>query len=115
MFYNDNGQPVYFGLGNSNKKVGNKKISEIRKSSDDIGYTSVLITPEMVGHKIAVFTSVEMKAAKFKLRDEYPKKSRESKQKVWNDMVNKAGGIAGFAKDKLSMNNLFTEFYKRFK
>ena len=56
MFFNDNGQPVYFGLGHTNKKIAGKKETDIRKSSDDIGYTSVIITPEMVGHKIAVFT-----------------------------------------------------------
>lgn len=115
MFYNEHGQPVYFGLGNSNKKVAGKKVSEIRKSSDDIGYTSVLITPEMVGQKLAVFTSIEMKAEKFKIKDVYPEKSREFKQQKWNEMVVKAGGIAGFAKDKLSMNAVFEAFYKRFK
>lgn len=115
MFYNEHGQPVYFGLGNSNKKVAGKKISDIRKSSDDIGYTTVTITQEMVGKKIAVFTSIEMKAEKFKIKDEYPEKTREFKQKKWNDMVIKAGGIAGFAKDKLSMDAIFEAFYKRFR
>lgn len=115
MFYNEHGQPVYFGLGNSNKKVAGKKVSDIRKSSDDIGYTSVTITPEMVGHKIAVFTTIEMKAEKFKIRNSYPEKSREFKQGKWIDMVINAGGIGGFANNKQSMKTIFEKFYERFK
>ena len=115
MFYNEHGQPVYFGLGNSNKKVAGKKVSDIRKSSDDIGYTSVTIPPEIVGHKIAVFTTIEMKPKKFKIKDVYPKKSREFAQDKWNKMCVKAGGIGGFAKDKESMNTIFANFYARFK
>lgn len=115
MFYNEHGQPVYFGLGNSNKKVAGKKVSDIRKSSDDIGYTTVTITPEMVGHKIAVFTSIEMKKDGFKIRDKYPEKSRESKQDKWNQMCIKAGGISGFAFNESSMNAIFKKFYARFK
>ena len=109
-----NGTPVFFGLGNTPKKVAGKKISEIRKSSDDIGYTMVEITPEMVGHTLAVFTSIEYKAEGFKIKAIYPEKSRESKQLVWINMGKKAGGIGGFACDEKSMNAIFEEFYERF-
>lgn len=114
MFYNDNGQPVFFGLGNENKKTAGKKVSDIRKSSDDIGYTMVKITPEMVGHTLAVFTSIEYKKPGFKIRKVYPEKSREAKQLVWNNMVVEAGGIAGFACDKESLDAIFEQFYARF-
>ena len=114
MFFNEHGQPVYFGLGNENRKIDGKKISDIRKSSDDIGYTSVKITPEMVGHTLAVFTSIEYKKAGFKIRAAYPEKSREAKQLVWINMAIKAGGIGGFAFDKESLDNIFDEFYARF-
>lgn len=114
MFMNEHGQPVYFGLGNSPKKVANKKVSDIRKSSDDIGYTVVEITPEMVGHKLAVFTSIEYKAKHFKIKAVYNQNSREAKQLVWIEMIIRAGGIAGFAKDKESLQIIFDEFYARF-
>ncbi|AUR83587.1 hypothetical protein NVP1072O_28 [Vibrio phage 1.072.O._10N.286.48.A12] len=109
------GTPVFFGLGNTPKKVAGKKVSEIRKSSDDIGYTIVTVTPEMVGHQLAVFTTIEYKAAGFKIKAVYPEKSREAKQLVWIDMAKKAGGIGGFACDKASLDAIFEEFYARFR
>ena len=115
MFYNDHGVPVHFGLGNTPKKTAGKKFTDIKKSSDDIGYTMVTITPEMVGHTLAVFTSIEYKAEGFKIRAAYPEKSREAKQLAWIDMILKAGGIGGFAFDKKSIDAIFEEFYARFK
>ena len=53
------------------------------------GWTTVVITPEMVGSKLAVFTSIECKASKG---------GRVSpEQQNWCDQVQKAGGIAGIA------------------
>lgn len=89
-------------------------MSEIMKSSDDIGYTKVKITPEMVGQTLAVFTSIEYKKPGFKIKSIYPEKSREAKQLVWNNMVVEAGGIAGFACDKESLDAIFEQFYARF-
>lgn len=109
-----NGTPVYFGLGNTPKKTAGKKQTDIKKSSDDIGYTMVTITPEMVGHKIAVFTSIEYKAASFKIKAAYPEHSREAKQLVWINMVLQAGGIAGFANNKETLDQIFEQFYARF-
>lgn len=114
MFKNEHGQPVWFGLGNTNEKTAKKKMSDIRKSSDYIGYTMVEITPDMVGHTLAVFTSIEFKKPGFKIRAIYPQKSREAKQLVWIEMVLRAGGIAGFAYDHESMDNIFKAFYARF-
>ncbi len=109
MLYDNNGVPVRFGLGNTSAKINAK-----RKSSDDIGYTKVKITPEMVGHEIAVFTSIEYKAPGFKVKAVYPEKSRESKQLVWIDMVKKAGGIGGFASNQEQFDDIMNEFYARF-
>jgi hypothetical protein len=54
------------------------------------GWTTVEITPEMVGRKVAVFTSIECKASKGgRVTPE---------QKNWMDQVIKAGGIAGVAR-----------------
>lgn len=53
------------------------------------GWTTVVITPEMVGSKLAVFTSIECKASKG---------GRASDDQLnWRDQVQKSGGIAGIA------------------
>ncbi|EJG5414303.1 VRR-NUC domain-containing protein [Salmonella enterica] len=58
----------------------------VNGTADLIGWTSIEITPEMVGQKIAVFTSVETK------RQQGGRVSPE--QIKWSDQVTKAGGIA---------------------
>lgn len=85
----EHGQPVRFGLGNDSSKV-----NAVCKSSDLIGVTRVLITPEMVGSVVGVFTAVEVKEEgwKFNLRN-----AREVAQKVFIDLVLQNGGYAGFA------------------
>jgi len=69
------GRPVSFGL--------------CKGSADLIGWTTRTITQEMVGQRIAVFTSIEVKAASGRLRPE---------QRQWLDAVQAAGGIAGVAR-----------------
>lgn len=54
-------------------------------SGDLIGYKSVVITPEMVGKKLAIFTSVEVKV---------PGKKLTPAQENWMREVRRAGGIA---------------------
>lgn len=54
--------------------------------SDLIGWTSIQITPDMVGKTVAVFTAVEVKTPKGKVTDA---------QQNFIDQVNKAGGRAG--------------------
>jgi ribosomal protein S19 len=54
-------------------------------SGDGIGYTTITITPEMVGKKLAVFTSIETKSSKGDIRDQ---------QITWAKNVQNAGGIA---------------------
>lgn len=58
-------------------------------SSDLIGWTPVVVTQEMVGQKVAVFTAVEVK------RSEGGRTSKD--QAHFIDVVTKAGGIAGVA------------------
>jgi hypothetical protein len=70
-----NGRPVSFGL--------------CKGSADLIGWTIRTVTPEMVGQRIAVFTSIEVKTATGRLRPE---------QQQWLDAVQAAGGIAGVAR-----------------
>jgi hypothetical protein len=69
------GRPVSFGLA--------------KGSADLIGWCTVTITPEMVGQRIAVFTSIEVKTATGRLRPD---------QQQWLDAVQAAGGIAGVAR-----------------
>jgi len=84
-----NGRPVRYGLANDSKKM-NKRI----KSSDLIGLTPVMITQDMVGQILGVFTAVETK------RDDWvfkPNDERAVAQKAFHDIVRTAGGYAGFA------------------
>ena len=58
-------------------------------ASDLIGWTSVVITPAMVGKTVAVITSQEVKTATGR-----PKKD----QIDWIDAITAAGGIAGIVR-----------------
>ena len=70
-----NGRPVQFGL--------------CKGSADLIGWKTVTVTPEMVGQRVAVFTSIEVKTATGRMRPE---------QQQWLEVVQAAGGIAGVAR-----------------
>jgi hypothetical protein len=69
------GRPVTFGLA--------------RGSADLIGWTTRTITPDMVGQRIAVFTSIEVKTPTGRVSPE---------QRQWLEAVQAAGGIAGVAR-----------------
>jgi hypothetical protein len=71
-----------------------------RGSADLIGWRTVVVTPEMVGQRIAVFTSIEVKTPTGRVRSE---------QQAWLGCVRGAGGIAGIARsvgDGLQILNL---------
>jgi hypothetical protein len=72
-------------------------------SSDQIGYTTIEITQEMVGKKIAVFTAIEAKAENGKASEE---------QLNFIDQVLTAGGIAGVIKNAEEAKKLIDEFLK---
>lgn len=69
------GRPVQFGLA--------------RGSADLIGWRTVTITPDMVGRRIAVFTSIEIKTTTGRITPQ---------QRSWLDAVHRAGGVAGVAR-----------------
>jgi hypothetical protein len=69
------GRPVQFGLA--------------RGSADLIGWRTITITPEMVGQRVAVFTSIEVKTTTGHLTPA---------QQAWMGTVRGAGGIAGVAR-----------------
>lgn len=56
--------------------------------ADLLGCTSVVVTPEMVGQTVAIYTSVEIKTT------DYPTPA----QKRWIEAVKKMGGRAGVAR-----------------
>jgi hypothetical protein len=101
MLFNRDGVPVRYGLGNISKKH-NAKV----KSSDEIGWTPVLITPEMVGKTVAVFTAIEIKTDGFVIRDSYREGSREQAQANFHKIVKKGNGIAGFARNWMDVDNI---------
>jgi hypothetical protein len=69
------GRPVQFGLA--------------RGSADLIGWRTITITPEMVGQRVAIFTSIEVKTTSGRTTPA---------QQAWLGAVRGAGGIAGVAR-----------------
>lgn len=86
VFMNPQGRPVRVGLANDSKAM-----NEVLKSADLIGWKSVIVTPEMVGQKVAVYASVECKHAGWTPGED---PDREKAQQRWASMVLAAGGIA---------------------
>lgn len=58
-------------------------------SGDLVGWRTIMVTPDMVGQRLAVFVSIETKALRGK---------RATEQKNWAQQVREAGGLAGFAR-----------------
>lgn len=75
-------RPVALGLALAN---GDPVVGQ----ADLIGWRSVVVTPDMVGCRVAVFASIECK------RETGGRTSAD--QKHWMAMVQRAGGIAGVA------------------
>lgn len=72
-------------------------------SSDLIGWTEVEVTENMVGHKIAVFTAIEVKR----------KNGRASKEQInFVDSVQRAGGIAQICFSTEDVKNALTSMNK---
>jgi hypothetical protein len=76
------GRPVTLGFGLPNGDA-------LQGASDLCGWTDVVITPEMVGRRVPVFTAIETKASG-------GGKRREA-QINFIAQLHAAGGIAGFA------------------
>ena len=85
------GRVVRYGLANDSARV-----NELIKSHDLIGWTRVVITPDMVGKTVAVFTSIECKREGWKPSEN---DKRETAQRNWATAVTEAGGIARFISD----------------
>lgn len=95
-----NGRPVRFGLGNVSAKH-----AETFKSSDLIGITKIVITPDMVGKTIGVFTAIEVKDESWNSQKKLDK--RETAQNNFIQWVISMGGIAGFANSVDNLKQIF--------
>lgn len=59
-------------------------------TGDRIGYASIVVTPEMVGKRVAIFVSAEGKTG-----DD----TMSAEQRTWHDQVRQAGGISVEVRD----------------
>lgn len=84
-----NPRPVRYGLCNDSKKL-----NDVIKSSDLIGSTPTIVTPEMIGQTLGVITAVETKPHGWVYRETDKRALAQSK---FHDIVKQAGGYAGFA------------------
>jgi len=101
------GAPVRFGLGNESAKIH----ESIYRSSDQIGITPILITADMVGQTIGVFTAVEDKKEGWKRS---PTDKHEQLQDNFLQMVIQRGGIACFATKPDDFAVAILNFHKQF-
>lgn len=86
---------VRFGHDNTSPKR-HKKI----RSIDYLGITPVVITQEMVGKTLGVFTAVEFKDSSF---EGQPRDERERAQLTYINFVKANYGFAGFANSEDSL------------
>lgn len=91
------GRMVRFGLGNVSANH-----SDIMKSSDLIGITEVIVTPDMVGKKLGVFTAIEVKREDWKQSEN---NKREIAQQNFINWVKLKGGLATFMSDPSDLEN----------
>lgn len=103
-------RPVRFGLGNESKKLNIEY-----KSGDYIGVTPLVITQEMVGKTVGIFTNLEVKAEGFVERKTYPKNQREYGQLNYIKLIRKLGGLAGFVSDEHTVDQLIKNYVERLK
>jgi hypothetical protein len=59
-----------------------------------------VITPEMVGRKVAVFTAIEVKPESFKVTGSYKEDSREWAQERFCNLVRQGGGFGAIVNSK---------------
>jgi len=97
-FQDETGRWIRYGLCNESKALS-KKV----KSSDLIGVTPVVITPEMVGQTIGVFTAIETKPSDWRM---VPSDERATAQEAYCDIVRRAGGYAGFARNVIEWRRI---------
>jgi hypothetical protein len=92
-----NARPIALGLSmpNGDPVVG---------THDLIGWTSLVITPAMVGKRVAVFTSADAKNSSGG--------RQRPEQVTWKDNVQRAGGIAGFFSSPEGAEQIIADYIK---
>jgi len=88
------GRYIRYGLCNDSPAM-NRQF----KSSDLIGITPVIITPDMIGQRVGVFTSYEVKKQHWKWNNTV----REVAQANWLQLIVDNGGIAAFVNDPIDI------------
>ncbi len=106
--YDQSNRPVFFGLGN----VGKKKKGDDR-TPDWVGWHNTLVTQDMVGKMLPVFTAIDAKREGFKHKEKYPINSTENGQNNFFNKVIRANGLAGFASCDEHVDKIISEFYER--
>lgn len=79
--------------------------SPVAGACDLPGWTTVTVTPDMVGKQVAVFTSIECKSSKGG--------RKRTEQVNWATQVEKYGGIAGFANSPESARQIIDDWCRR--
>lgn len=85
----------------------NKQLNSVFKTPDLLGWTSIVVTPEMIGKRVAVFTMVEVKDPDWKLED------NDKRAQAQLNCINKgieAGAIAGFVTNVSQLDELKTAY-----
>ena len=102
----ETGRMIRFGLGNDGTKA-----SKVLKFGDYIGFTPVIITPDMVGQTLAVFTNMEIKPdgdLQKTLHEASKLGTREHFQWKTCEFVKRFGGIAGFVTNKSDVEKVLS-------
>jgi hypothetical protein len=88
-------------------------MNERIKSSDRLGWTPVVITPEMVGHTLPIYTAIEMKKEGYKPSGKAQIEHVEAQQRFC-DLVTNAGGIAGIVDSSQAAVRLIKNWLQSF-
>jgi len=91
------GRQIRYGLANESKRINSEC-----KSADLIGITPLLIKQHHIGTIVGVFTSIECKKSDW----EYTGKGREVAQNNWKNIVQSLGGIAEFANNDVTIDEI---------
>lgn len=77
------------------------------KTSDIVGWVSTVITPEMVGTKVAIFLAIECKEGGWNHNKKL--NAHEQAQKNFLDIVKQSGGRSGFATSTQDVEDIMND------
>lgn len=103
LFRNNRG--LFYTMSGDKTRAG----LETDGASDCIGFARVIVTPEMVGHTIAVILVAETKKSAWKK----PTTETEKGQEKFINFINKMGGIGFFINNPEDLKNKIDEGIKR--